>query len=166
MINPSKLVLGVALAVWMGLLIACGGGQPAPTAKKASSSKPAKFASQSSNKDWPYKFVQTKKDPKSPDGDIMDLFAYSGPLDIKQLKAFCKARKEQSKAKLFYFAVLFDNAENAVFPSNPFTAEYGIDEDALKHIRAIYTYNRKNGYSELRHYDTNAWEGKAQKEKI
>ena len=29
----------------------------------------------------------------------------------------------------------------------------------IKHIRAVYPFNKLNGFSELRVYDTNAWDG-------
>ena len=98
--------------------------------------------------------------------NVMDHFAYSGPFDVLSLKAFCKHQKQQNKAKVFYYVVIFDDPANATFPQTPFTAEYGIEEKALKHIRAVYVYNRVNGFSELRYYESNAWESTPVIEKI
>jgi hypothetical protein len=61
----------------------------------------------------------------------------------------------------FYFLVVFDSKENAVFPETPYTAAYGIEEDAMIHIRALYTFNQNNGYSQLSIYKENMWERKA-----
>ena len=116
-------------------------------------------------KKWPYQFVKSKTE-QTAHKNAMDLYAFSGALDPADLKAFCRERKQLSPAKVFYYVVIFDNPGNAKFPSSPFTAEYGIEQDALKHIRAIYVYNKLNGFSELRYYDRNAWESKAKYEEI
>jgi len=82
------------------------------------------------------------------------------------LLEFCQSCRLQSNADMFYYAVIFDDSSNAGFPSDPFTAEFGLEESKLRHIRAIYVYNRVNGFSELRYYDTNAWEGRATRIRI
>lgn len=108
---------------------------------------------------YPYQFVATKTESGGYQ-NVMDLYAYSGEFDIANLKTFCKERKANSTARAFYYAVIFDNAANATFPSSPFTAEYGLEEQAAKHIRAIYVYNRANGHSELTYYADNKWESR------
>jgi hypothetical protein len=108
----------------------------------------------------PYQFLRSKSE--GPSGrDVMELFAFSGKFNQKALVEFCQRKKKDNKAKGFYYAVIFDNAANARFPSSPFTAQFGADEDSLKHIRAIYEFNRVNGFSELSYYDSNMWEGRA-----
>jgi hypothetical protein len=114
------------------------------------------------NKEWPYEFIGSKTDGKN----VMELYVYSEDFDAEKLKAFCQERKQQSPAKVFYYVVVFDKAASARFPSSPLTAEYGIDEDALRHIRAMYVFNRLNGFSELRRYARNAWESVATRESI
>ena len=109
---------------------------------------------------WPYQFVATKTEEIGL-RNIMDLYAFDGNLDPAELKAFCQDRKQQSKAKAFYLVAIFDDKANAKFPSNRFTAEYGVDPDAGKHVRAVYCYNKLNGYSELRYYAKNSWESVA-----
>lgn len=96
----------------------------------------------------------------------MDLYAFDGEFDAADLKAFCKERKDKSPARVFYYVVIFDKASNARFPSTPFTAEYGDEEGALKHIRAIYCYNKLNGFSELRYHPLNVWEHIPMRERI
>lgn len=108
-------------------------------------------------------FVATKTEG---DRDVMDLYAVSGHFDLDKLKNFCRNRKESSTAKVFYYLVVFDDKANARFPTTPFTAEFGIEEDALRHIRAIYVFNRLNGFSELRHYERNMWESTPRLEKL
>lgn len=112
----------------------------------------------------PFKFLQTKAEQGG--RDVMELYAYAGKFDPAALKAFCLDRKSKSTAKAFYYAVIFDSAANAKFPSSPFTAEYGIEENTLKHIRAIYVYNRVNGFSELRYHDANIWDHSPTREKL
>ena len=111
----------------------------------------------------PYKFLQTKSEQGG--RDVMELYAFSGKFDPAALKAFCLDRKAKSTARAFYYAVVFDSAANAKFPTSPFTAEYGIQENTLKHIRAIYCYNRVNGFSEVRYHDANIWDHTPKHEK-
>ena len=114
---------------------------------------------------FPYQFVTTKTETQG-NRDVMDLYAFSDTFDVSNLKAFCKHQKQQSRAKVFYYVVIFDDPANATFPQSPFTAEYGIEEKSLRHIRAIYAYNRVNGFSEMRYYKTNAWDGTAVSERL
>lgn len=90
--------------------------------------------------------------------NVMDLYEFAGRFDPDALKAFCLERKQASPAKAFYFVVIFDSAANAKFPASPFTAEYGIEEDVIRHIRAIYCFNRVNGYSNVRYHNANIWD--------
>ena len=91
----------------------------------------------------------------------MDLYVYAENLNLDKLKALCKENKQKANSGKFYFLVVFDSQENAAFPVDPFTAAYGLEDAKLKHIKAIYTYNRLNDYSKLDYYDTNAWESVA-----
>lgn len=84
-------------------------------------------------------------------------------LDITQIAESTKANANRG---VFHYAVIFDDSTYAKFPETPFTAEFGMEEDKLKHIKAIYTYNKINDYSELRIYKTNAWESNAERLKI
>ena len=113
----------------------------------------------------PYKFVKTKTEA-SEQRNVMDLYAFDGDLDPYTLKTFCLDQKEKSTANPFYYLVIFDKAENAKFPDTPFTAEYGIEEESLKHIRAIYCYNRLNGFSELRYHGDNIWDNVPKRDQI
>ena len=110
--------------------------------------------------DVAYRFVQSKTE-QSGHRNVMDLYAYDGKFNLADLKAFCKERKDKSTAQVFYYVVIFDKATNAQFPSTPFTTEYsdGTEEgiSAQKHIRAIYCYNKLNGYSVLRYQSQNIW---------
>lgn len=116
-------------------------------------------------KQLPYKFVKSKT-KATEHRNVMDLYAFGGDLDPNTLKEFCLEQKKKSTAKVFYYVVIFDAPQNAKFPDTPFTAEYGIDEESLKHIRAIYCYNRVNGFSELRHHNDNIWSNVPKREKI
>ena len=97
-------------------------------------------------------FIDSKIDPKEPEAK-MELFVYAGEERLTQnrLVEFCKDRKSKADAQ-FYYAVLFDDAANAKFPSNPFSAGYGMNFEILKHIKGEYHLNKNNGYSKL-HYD-------------
>jgi hypothetical protein len=118
-----------------------------------------------SGRTWPYEFVSSKADPKD-SRNVMDLYAFSGNLDPAELREFCRERKRSVKGELFYYVVIFDAATNARYPSNPFTAEFGLDEGTTRYIRAIYTYNQKNGFSEVRFHPQNIWDHKVTTERI
>lgn len=115
---------------------------------------------------YPYKFVNLKYehigDPKMAGSHVnrMDLYAYSGKFDMDNLTKFLQEKKHQYQfgSEEFYFLVIFDNAANATFPGDPFTAEYGLEEVPQKHIRIFYEFNNLNGYSKLNFYDKNKWE--------
>jgi len=112
-----------------------------------------------------FTFVKTKTES---DGlrDTMELYALAGKFDLEAFRQFCKTKKSKANAKAFNYVVLFDNAINASFPNSPFTALYGIEEEKIKHIVAVFEYNRMNGFCEMRVYDPNMWEGKAKTEKL
>lgn len=90
----------------------------------------------------------------------MILYTIDDTLAIESLREFCKSEKVKSNSGMFHILVFFDKKENAVFPNNPVTALY-MDEKTSKHIKAIYTYNYRNGYSKLDYYENNYWESKA-----
>ncbi|MBN1532118.1 MAG: hypothetical protein JXA20_05610 [Spirochaetes bacterium] len=123
-------------------------------------------SSQSGSNNYPYKFVNSKIEDVGNNNNKMDLFAFSGKIDVTNLKDFCKTKKNNFKSGTFYFVVIFDDSKNAVFPNSPFTADYGIEEAPQKHIRAYYVYNRVNGYSKLDYYEKNKWESSAISEDI
>jgi hypothetical protein len=94
------------------------------------------------------RYIATKKDSKN-NGDIMHLYYLDGAIDVAKLEERCRLLKRVTDAEYFSCIVVFDDPSNAKFPSNPFSAGYGIDFEILKHIKAIYTFNKKNGYSDL-----------------
>ncbi len=96
----------------------------------------------------------------------MELYALTGKFDVEAFRQFCKAKKSKANSKALTYIVLFDEARNASFPNSPFTALYGIEEEKIKHIVAVFEYNRMNVFSELSVYEPNMWEGKAKKEKL
>jgi hypothetical protein len=140
MIRQMAIVL---LAAWISSCF-CGCDQPQP--KKATKSN------------WPYKFLRSKAEGGNK--NIMRLYCYDGKFNQASLVEFCREQKRASKAEAFLFIVIFDDVKNATFPDSPFTAQFGVEEHKLRHIRAFYEYNRVNGFSELRVFDTNMWEGK------
>lgn len=119
----------VIFARW-GLLVAFAVsvfGCSVDTPKKSSGSK----ASLKS----PYQFLRSKMERNN--RDVMELYAFSGKFNQQALIEFCRSKKNNNKAKGFYYAVIFDSAENAKFPTSPFTAQFGGDDESMKHIRAI-----------------------------
>lgn len=109
----------------------------------------------------PYRFLKAKREDKH----LMELYVRSGELDVDKLRALCREKKGSNGAEVFYFLVVFDSEDNARFPSTPFTAEYGLEEQALRHIKAIYVHNKKNGFSELRYHNNGIWDTKPTREK-
>lgn len=69
------------------------------------------------------------------------------------LRMLCKEQKSDWDGT-FYFLVVFDDIQYATYPNNLFTALYN-DEDHMKHIIAVYQYNRINSFSELYYYPIN-----------
>ena len=98
--------------------------------------------------------------------DSMELYAVDGSFDPKEFRALCVEKKKNAKAKAFNYVVVFDQSINAKFPNSPFTAGFGIEEDKIRHIIAIFEYNKLNGFCEMRVYEPNMWEGKAVTEKL
>lgn len=119
----------------------------------------------SEKSDWPYEFVSSNSE-QTGYRNVMDLYAFSGELDVQNLRAFCHDRYQRSDAEAFYYVVVFDEAANAGFPSYPLTAGFSLDENLAKHVRAICEFNKVNGFSELRHYDENLWESPAKIEDL
>lgn len=111
------------------------------------------------DKNYPFELINSKFETIGTNINKMDLYVPLGKLEVNKLKELSKDRKERWVEGAFYFLVVFDHQANAVFPNNPFTAQYGIDEEPQTHIRAIFEYNRVNGYSKLTYYTTNMWEG-------
>jgi len=103
----------------------------------------------------PFKFHSSKIDPTNPDS-IMELYTGARVFDPNTLSNLCIERRNVPQNT--FFLVVFDSAETAQFPSNPFSAFYGLEANALRHIIAAYTYNRGNGFSELNIYRANALE--------
>lgn len=108
---------------------------------------------------WPYHFVKSKTERTGFALNVMDLYYYSGPLDVEVLKQFCLERKQHSPAKFLYYVVIFDELKNVQFPSGYMASQFELDDHAMQHIRAIYTYNITNGYSHLSYYGKNMWDG-------
>jgi hypothetical protein len=105
----------------------------------------------------PFVFIETGHQ----EANQMDLYTYTGEFNIEKLKEICLVKKNMLSSGTFYYLVVFDSKETAVFPKTPYTAEYGMEEEAMIHIKAIYAFNRKNGFSELSTYEKNMWESKA-----
>ncbi len=105
---------------------------------------------------YPYDFVNTKSEDKAE----MLLYSCGDKPSTDTLVMFCKSKKEDFQNGAFHFVVFFDQKSNASFPNNPLTAGHN-DEEQLKHIKAVYTYNHMNGYSKLDTYEANAWESKS-----
>ena len=85
----------------------------------------------------------------------MELYYILDKYDLEELRKICLFKKENFRDGAFLFIVIFDKKEKASFPSSPFTAEFGTDDEAMKHIKALYRYNSANGYSVLSTYDKN-----------
>lgn len=102
-----------------------------------------------------FRLLESKVEKKGENVNTMELYYILDKYDLEELRRLCLYKKESFRDGLFLFVVIFDNKENAMFPSAPFTASFGTDDDIMKHIKALYTYNSKNGYSMLATYDKN-----------
>jgi cephalosporin-C deacetylase-like acetyl esterase len=111
--------------------------------------------------DYPYSKINAKTETAGNNTNTMELYTTPETMNLDTLKMFCKEKKDNMSTGAFHYLVFFDSKDNAVFPNNPMTAFYGIEEEPQKHIRAYFVYNRLNGYSKLNVYETNSWESKA-----
>jgi hypothetical protein len=108
-----------------------------------------------------FMFVESKTER---DGGIiskMDIYVTTGEVNLNSLYNMCQFKK-RNMSSIWYYLVVFDSEASARFPNIPFGSHYGTDENALRHIKAYYTYNRHNGFSELQVYEKNNWESRAQ----
>jgi hypothetical protein len=126
-------------------------------------SKEANKKVQESKIEWhfSYKYIKSKQENTTQGINKMDLYYFSGDMLIDTVKTICIKKQREWVSGASYYIVFFDDKKNAVFPNNPFSAFYGIDEKPLKHIRAYYEFNRLNGYSKLTMYGENAYESPA-----
>lgn len=104
-----------------------------------------------------FKLVKTGKQ----EGNLMELYSFDGEISVSALVDFCQKKKASQNSAGLYFAVVFDKEANAEFPKDPFTAAYGTEEKKLRHIRAIYSLNNRNGSSEVQFHKSNIWEHRA-----
>jgi hypothetical protein len=113
-----------------------------------------------------YEFVDFKVENGQWNNEMF-LYALRGPYKHVEFRALCLDIKARAKNEAFTFVVLFDKRENAQFPKDPFTAQYGMEEEKCKHIVAFYGMCKFNKYSELENYHPkNKWEGKAKREQL
>lgn len=105
-----------------------------------------------------YKFIDSKTEKSGKIESVMDLYSFSEEINLDDLKNFLKEKKDSFKGGDFYYLVIFNDSINAKFPDSPFSSQYGIEEEKQKNIKAIYKYNKLNGYSELTYYKENMWE--------
>lgn len=113
-----------------------------------------------------YKFIDSKTEKSGKIESIMDLYSFSEEIKLDDLKDFLKEKKDSFTRGDFYYLVIFNDPSNAKFPDSPFSSQYGIEEEKQKNIKAIYTYNKLNGYSELTYYKENMWESEPNTEEI
>jgi hypothetical protein len=113
---------------------------------------------------WPYRFVRSKSEESGK--NVMDLYAYDGPLNADELAAFCMDRKVNGKADMFYIVVIFGKETDVRAPKSPVTATYDDEPEVLKTIRAIYVHNRQNGFSELTYHENNVYDGDVVRKKL
>jgi hypothetical protein len=129
----------------------------AKTAAKKATNEPDKTKPKTV---YPYQFIDTKRETFG-QNNIMDLYHYDGELKESEMIAFCNEKKSSSTAKSYYSIVIFDKKENADFPINPISAEFGLEDDRLKHIRMIYRFLRLNGHSSITYHPINIFQHKS-----
>ncbi|HNV29421.1 MAG TPA: hypothetical protein PKJ83_09820 [Cyclobacteriaceae bacterium] len=105
---------------------------------------------------YPFTFINSKTENSGGGTNRMDLYVSESKLEIDSLKILCKEQKSDWDGS-FYFLVVFDDKQYATYPNNQFTALYN-DEARMKHIIAVYQYNKINAYSELFYYPINMFE--------
>lgn len=117
--------------------------------------------------DFPFSYVDTRKEDRKNDNSYNEMLLYTcgDKPSLDTLKLFCTEKKNEFKDGVFHIIVFFDKKQNATFPNNPVTALY-IEDKPMKHIKAIYTFNKANGYSQLDFYEKNSFESSASQNQI
>jgi len=160
--QKKNLLFGISIIILFFLFSCSNSNQSAVTDSKNNQSAVTESAKDNKVKlKFPYEFLDSKMETENNSKNKMDLYAYSGNLNLDTLSEFCKNQKAKFESGTFYYLVIFDKKVNAGFPKNPFSAAYGVDEEHLKHIRAYYTFNRLNNFSKLDYYEKNQWESSA-----
>ncbi len=106
---------------------------------------------------YPFEFIDSKTEMVESHVNRMDLYFSDEKIAIDSLKMFCQEQKQNWDEGMFYLLVVFDSKPYATFPNNPLTSLYS-DEVRMRHIKAVYSYNRLNGISRLSIYPDNMWE--------
>lgn len=142
------------LVLVIGVLICSCGNEKKPTPELTNVGQ--------SKINYPFKYIDTRKEMWKDGSNYneMLLFTCGNKPSLDTLQLFCSSKKKDFRDGVFHIVVFFDKKENAKFTTNPVTALY-IDEKPSKHIKAIYTYNKVNGYSKLDYYEKNSWESPA-----
>lgn len=109
--------------------------------------------------EYPFAYIDTKKEVRKNDNNYNEMLLYScgEKPNHDTLQMFCLEKKKEFTDGVFHIITFFDKQVNSKFPINPITGGY-MDEMPAKHIKAIYTYNKSNGYSKLDFYEKNSWE--------
>lgn len=114
---------------------------------------------------YPYINVGCKTEEYGRDYNEKCIYMSIRDYNTDTLKMFCQKLKEgHSESRLFYrYIFVLDSI-------HPYSSFYDISVDQIPvlypHIKADYTHNTGNGYSELFIWDTNEWSGKAVKVNI
>jgi hypothetical protein len=111
--------------------------------------------------DYGFEFIDKKFESAGMYTNRMDLYFPTRNFDPGNLDELCRLNRKTTEVTGFYYLVVFDKKENAVFPNSPLSALYGIDEEQQKHIIAVYISNMNNNYSKVSTYVPNMWDGKA-----
>ena len=117
--------------------------------------------------EYPFSYVDTRKEDRKNDNSYNEMLLYTcgDKPNLDTLKLFCAEKKTEFTDGIFHIVVFFDKKENATFPNNPVTALY-IEDKPMKHIKAVYTFNKANGYSQLDFYEKNSFESPASQNPI
>lgn len=93
------------------------------------------------------KFVKSGTDL---DGNFMQLYSTDSPASLQEFRNLCVTfRKERASQEKLQFLVLFDDEKSAIFPKDLYSTKYGDEIETAKHIKAFYTFNPLDSFSEL-----------------
>mgnify|MGYP000891188284 CR=1 FL=1 len=96
--------------------------------------------------------IESRKDGEY---NKMTIFYVDSSITSNELVVFCKSNKDEYSSSYLNILVFFKSKSAARFPDNPLSALF-VEENDLIMIKAIYTFNRFNGYSKLDYYNNNA----------
>ncbi len=112
------------------------------------------------NDSFKYVDIKRRKGLVTGEDNLIILYTCGANPNIDSLKLVCSYIKGMHTNEQQIQAVFFDSAKFAKFPKNEIVADYSQDDDeeALKHLKAIYGFSKFYNFNRLNYFEKNGWE--------